>query len=481
MTYQFSKPVPPIKFIVTPVSRPANPVSVDLVVAPDKPSPWTPGKQVGDFLLKQSQDSLQMLVSLGKDDRIIPDTYRQAGGAVGKWLRQSGAEAVDFEVSIAEFEADPAPLQAFLEGILLGAYTFTTYKNDKGGSTPVSFHLRADKSSAGLRKLVEGVETLASIIYLARDWSHEPANVINPATLAERAIALAKYAGLKCTTLDMKALQEMGAGGIVDVGKGSKTPPQMIVLEYAGNKPPVDAKPVVLVGKALTFDSGGYSLKNSEGIQGMKYDKCGGVTVAAVLLAAAELKIKTPVIGIIGAAENMVSSEAYRPDDIITTLSGKTVEVISTDAEGRLVLADALTYAQKHFQASSIIDLATLTGGVMVALGRVRAGLMSNNDELAQDLFVAGEATHERLWRLPLDDDFFKLIKGDDADLKNSGGREAHCIMGGKFLEQFIEKGTSWAHLDIAAVADLPKDSPYSPKGATGFGIRLLMNYLENL
>jgi leucyl aminopeptidase len=238
---------------------------------------------------------------------------------------------------------------------------------------------------------------------------------------------------------------------------------------------------VILVGKALTFDSGGYSVKNSESIQGLKYDKCGGITVAATLLAAAELKVPTPVIGIIPAAENMVSGEAYRPDDIIKMLSGKTIEITTTDAEGRLVLADALTYAQKTYKSSAIINLATLTGGVLVALGRVRAGMMANNDELAEKLFAAGEATHERLWRLPLDEDYLTQIKGDDADLKNSGGREAHSIIGGIFLKEFIEDTTDWAHLDIAAVADLPKDTPYAPKGATGFGIRLLIHYLENL
>jgi len=481
MSYHFSLPELPIKFVLSSMESPANPVRIELVIAPKKASPWTPGKQVGDYLVKQTGDSLELLVSLGPGENVIPDTFRQAGGSVGKWLRQSGVTAIDFDIFISEFEADPAPLQAFLEGILLGAYQFRTYKKENDGAGVVSFHLRANKSSASLKKMVEHVEILAASIYLARDWSHEPANVINPETLAERAAALAKFAGLKCTVLNMNALEEMGAGGIVNVGKGSKTPPQLIILEYPGNKPAAGAKPVVLVGKALTFDSGGYSLKSTESIVGMKYDKCGGVTVAATMLAAAELKIKTPVVGIIGAAENMVSSEAYRPDDIITTLSGKTIEIITTDAEGRLVLADALTYAQRNFQPSAIIDLATLTGGVMVALGRVRAGLMTNDDTLSQHLFNAGEVTHERLWRLPLDEDYFKLIKGDDADLKNSGGREGHSILGGKFLEQFIEDDTSWAHLDIAAVADLPKDSAYSPKGATGFGIRLLLNYLENL
>jgi leucyl aminopeptidase len=238
---------------------------------------------------------------------------------------------------------------------------------------------------------------------------------------------------------------------------------------------------VVLVGKAITFDSGGYSLKNAENIQTMKYDKCGGVTVLATLQAAAELGLSTPLVGIVAAAENMVSDKAYRPDDILKTLSGKTVEITTTDAEGRLVLADALTYAQQKYQPRALIDLATLTGAVVVSLGHVRAGLFSNNDALAGQLFSAGEHTHECLWRMPLDDDYAKLIQGDDADLKNTGGREGGCIIAGAFLKEFVKDETPWAHLDIAGVADLAKDGPYSTKGATGFGVRLLVEYLENL
>jgi leucyl aminopeptidase len=283
------------------------------------------------------------------------------------------------------------------------------------------------------------------------------------------------------TVFDETQLAEMGAGGLLSVGKGSASQPRLIVMEYTGKGGQPDAKPVVLVGKAITFDTGGYSMKDVTGIQGMKYDKCGGVTVAAVMQAVAELQLDLPVVGIIAAAENMVSADAYRPDDILTMLSGKTVEIISTDAEGRLVLADALHYAQQNYQPRAIIDLATLTGGIVTALGRVRAGIMANNDDLVEQLTQAGEQTHERLWRMPLDDDYLKAIKGDDADLKNSGGREGHPIMGGIFLKQFVSDDVPWAHLDIAGVADTPKDMPYSRKGATGFGVRLLVKYLEGL
>ena len=214
---------------------------------------------------------------------------------------------------------------------------------------------------------------------------------------------------------------------------------------------------------------------------GMKYDKCGGLAVLGTVLAASRLKIKTPLVGIITAAENMISGESYRPNDIIKTLSGKTVEIISSDAEGRMVMCDALTYAQQKYQPRALIDLATLTGGVVVALGKVRAGIMTNDDALASALFDSGERVFERLWRLPLDDEYFDLIKGDDSDFKNAGGREAHPIVGGIFLKQFVFPETPWAHLDIAGAATTDKDLPYSPKGATGFGIRLLVDYLEHL
>ncbi len=255
----------------------------------------------------------------------------------------------------------------------------------------------------------------------------------------------------------------------------------MIILEYPGSGKGKGQAPVALVGKAITFDTGGYSLKDTANIQTMKYDKCGGLSVLAIVKAAVDLELETPLVAVICAAENMISGGAYRPDDILTSLSGKTIEIVTTDAEGRLVLADGLTYVQRNFKPRAVIDMATLTGGVVTALGRVRAGMMTNDDALAAQLSAAGDATHERLWRLPLDEDYDAQIKGDDADIKNSGGKEAHPVIGGIFLKQFVEVGTKWAHLDIAGVADVPKDLPYSQKGATGFGIRLIVKYLEGL
>ncbi|HPH94504.1 MAG TPA: leucyl aminopeptidase [Anaerolineaceae bacterium] len=452
---------------------------ISLAPAAEKPAPGLPGPEAGDTFLSQKDGQAVLMVSLGKAAKISLETLRRTGGAIARWLAKNKvAEANLALADLNEIKLEGAP-SALFEGLLLGAYQFTHYKSAEDARPTVSaVHIIAG-TPGKIKPLVERAATLCKMVNMAREWGHEPANVINPVTLAERAQAVAAEYHLKCTVLDDKQLEAMGAGAIVAVGQGSKTPSRLIILEYPGTDSSL--KPVVLVGKALTFDSGGYSLKGVENIVTMKYDKCGGMAVIGTLLAAAALKIKTPLVGVIGASENMVSDQAYRPDDIITTLSGKTVEIITTDAEGRLVLADALTYAQRNFQPRALIDLATLTGGVVTALGRVRGGLMSNNPELVQQLMASGEATFERLWQLPLDDDYLKSTKGEEADLKNSGGREGHPIMGGIFLKQFVSDEIPWAHLDIAGTADSNKEMPYCPKGATGFGIRLLIHYIESL
>lgn len=452
--------------------------------APEKPQPGLPGKKPGDLIVVDKAGSGQeVLVSLGKAEQFSLEMVRRAAGLLGKWLAGSGAEELGIDLDSLQAAggniAQDELAEAVLVGLRLGAYRFEQYKrSDEPGTTAVVGLLSGDKAHADAN-LVERTAAVTDAVIFARDLSHQPANVINPVTLAERAAEVAERSGLGIRVIDEREMAEMGAGAILAVGKGSQTPPRLIVLTYPGTDS--SQPPVALVGKAITFDTGGYSVKSTEGIVGMKYDKCGGVTVLATLQAAAALKIKTPLVGVIAAAENMISGEAYRPDDIITTLSGKTVEIISTDAEGRLVLSDALTYTQREFKPRAVIDLATLTGGVIVALGRVRGGLLANDDELAQALFEAGEKSGERLWRLPLDDEYSLNMKGDDADLKNSGGREGHCILGGAFLKAFIEDGTAWAHLDIAGMADNNKDQPYAPKGASGFGVRLLIEYLEGL
>lgn len=455
--------------------------SLEFLPLVEPAAPGQPGKSVGEVFIHSANGGQKILVSLGDPKKLKTDTFRQAGGAAAKWMIQNQIAAVDLASDNLDRIEIPGAVSALIEGLFLGGFQFLSYKTpeEKTSKTPI-VQIRTTNPSE-YEKILLHAQTLCEYVNLERTWGHEPANIINPITLAERVAALAVELGLACTILDEKELEKMGAGGIVNVGKGSNTPSRMIILEYPGKPGSDQEKPVVLVGKAITFDTGGYSLKGVDNIVGMKYDKCGGITVAATLAAAAKLGLRRPIIGIIAASENMISGGAYRPDDIIRMLSGKTVEIISTDAEGRLVLADALALAQQKYSPRAIIDLATLTGGVLVALGRIRAAIMGNNQELIQNLIQSGEATQELLWQLPMDDDYAKSIKGDDADIKNSGGREGHAILGGMFLKQFVSDDIPWVHLDIAAVADTPKDLPYCPKGATGFGIRLLIHYLENL
>jgi leucyl aminopeptidase len=458
-------------------------IRIVTAVAPKNISPDTPGKEVGEIRFNSTEQ--KALVSLGQKEKINLETFRRAGGALAKWITKNKVTEAGIEAaSFADYGLPPDQIAfALTEGLLLGSFRFDKHKSKK--DEPVSaIAYFLDES---LKQTIEQAAIICEATNLARAWAHEPANVINPVSLAERVQELAGEVGLKCTILDDKQLIEMGAGAIVAVGQGSANPSRLIVLEY---QPPalsrdeagIEASPIALVGKAITFDTGGYSIKTTDGMVGMKHDKCGAMAVLGAIIAAARLKINTPVVAVLAAAENMISEVAYRPNDILKTLSGKTVEIISTDAEGRLVLCDALTYAQQRFKPRAMINLATLTGGVVVALGSTRAGLFSNSEELSQALFNVGEQVHERLWRLPLDEDYFELLKSEDADFKNSAGvRKAHPIVGGIFLKQFVNDETPWAHLDIAGVSDWDREMPYCPKGASGFGVRLLVEYLRRL
>ena len=452
-------------------------IRIILAEAPKEVSPSTAGKEVGDVRFNPADQTAT--VSIGVKEKASMETFRRAGGAIAKWIAKNKVtEAAIDPASFLILDQDPGQIAfALAEGLLLASFRFEKHKSKKEESTQATVYFLNEN----LKAVLERASIICEATNLTRAWAREPANVINPVTLAERVQELAKEVGLKCTVLDDKQLKEMGAGAIVAVGQGSATPSRMIVLEY---QPSVksEAQPVALVGKAITFDTGGYSIKNTLGMVGMKYDKCGAMAVVGTMVAAAKLKLPLPVVGVLAASENMISDIAYRPNDILTTLSGKTVEIISTDAEGRLVLSDALAYAQKTFDPRVMIDLATLTGGIVTALGENRAGMFATDDELANALFAAGETTHERLWRMPLDEEYFDLIKSIDADMKNSAGvAKASPIVGATFLKQFVEDKTPWAHLDIAGVSDWDNEKPYCPKGASGFGVRLLVEYLSGL
>ena len=448
-----------------------------LAEAPKEVSPTTTGKEAGDVRFNPTNETAT--VSIGAKEKATMETFRRVGGSIAKWIAKNKVtEAAIDPASFLILEQDPGQIAfALAEGLLLASFRFEKHKSKKEEPAPATVYFLNENLKAAL----ERATIICEATNLARAWGHEPANVINPVTLAERVQELAKEVGLKCTVLDDKQLKEMGAGAIVAVGQGSANPSRLIVLEY---QPSVksEAQPVALVGKAITFDTGGYSIKTTLGMVGMKYDKCGAMAVVGTMVAAAKLRLPLPLVGVLAASENMISDIAYRPNDILTTLSGKTVEIISTDAEGRLVLCDALAYAQKTFDPRVMIDLATLTGGIVTALGENRAGMFATNDELANALLKAGETTHERLWRMPLDEEYFDMIKSVDADMKNSAGVvKASPIIGATFLKQFVEDKTPWAHLDIAGVSDWDNEKPYCPKGASGFGVRLLVEYLSGI
>jgi leucyl aminopeptidase len=420
-------------------------------------------------------------VSLGEKGRVERHTIRKAAMKAARWAYGRGFARVGIDGGgLAPLGIEGAGATA-LEGFLMGTFEYTRMKSDVPQGPIPALSLLIERPDPDLERRVSQIERIVASANMAREWAHEPPNVVNPVSLAERCRILADERGLKIQVFDEAELAEMGAGAILAVGMGSGTPPRLIILEWPGEPEAGDSPPTAVVGKTITFDTGGYSLKTRDGMLGMKYDKWGGMAVAGVMRAAADLGLKNRVIGVIAAAENALSERAYRPNDIVRTLSGKTVEVISTDAEGRLVLADALTYVERTYRPRAAIDLATLTGGVVVALGPYRAGLMSNDDALCQALSAAGERTHERLWRLPLDEDYFKLIKGYDSDLRNSGGRQAQPITAGMFLRQFVEPEIPWAHIDVAGVATVKEYKVHSPQRATGFGVRLLADYLLSL
>ncbi|MGB9594165.1 MAG: leucyl aminopeptidase, partial [Anaerolineae bacterium] len=317
---------------------------------------------------------------------------------------------------------------------------------------------------------------IAEAVNWARDLVNQPANYATPSILADEARRMAKTYGLKFQALGPAEMRTLGMGALLGVAQGSAQEPRFIILEHNGRSD--DPSPIVLIGKGLTFDSGGISIKPSEGMEKMKGDMAGAAAVFGAMRAVAALKIPRRVIGLVPATENLPSGTAYKPGDVLKAITGKTIEVISTDAEGRLILADALGYAQRY-QPVGVVDLATLTGSCVVALGTFVAGLFANDDALAARIEAASKATNEKVWRMPMWDEYAEQIKSDVADVKNTGGRPAGSITAAKFLEKFAEN-MPWAHLDIAGPAAAEKDGPYQPKGGTGFGVRLLVQMLRD-
>jgi leucyl aminopeptidase len=420
-------------------------------------------------------------VGLGKAEELTAESWQTFGGtacaALGGGTDKQAAIAVDVPDGAAVPAAAAAANAGF--GALLRGYRFDKYrtrekKEDKPALSRIE--IRAGEP-ADAKKAFAPLQAVAEGIALTRDLVSEPANVLHPESFAKEAGKLEKL-GLKITVLGEKEMRKRGMGSLLSVGNGSARESQLVVMEWAGGKE--KEAPVAFVGKGVCFDSGGISLKPAASMEDMKWDMGGAGVVTGLMAALAGRKAKVNAVGLIGLVENMPSGTATRPGDVVTSLSGQTIEVINTDAEGRLVLADVLTYAQAEYKPSRIIDLATLTGAIIIALGSEHAGLFSNDDALSEALTKAGTAVSEKLWRLPLNDAYDKQLKSDIADMKNVGGREAGSITAAQFLKRFIENDTPWAHIDIAAVTWSKKDTALAPKGGTAFGVRLLDRFVAD-
>ena len=417
------------------------------------------------------------VVGMGKSDEFDAEKAREAAGEIACQLRDLGVKTIAIPTPS---DAPPEMIQAATEGSLLALYQFNQHKteglDDVKELDAITFLVSDEDGISTLEAAVALGSAIARGTMLARDLSNQPGNKLTPTILAEKAQEVADGTGLTCEIFDLAKLKEKGFGTLIAVAQGSQEEPRFITLEYIpdGEK----RETVVFVGKGITFDSGGISLKPGKGMEEMKHDMSGAAAVLGAMQVIGNIKPNLHVVGLIAASENMPSGTAIKPGDVVTSYSGKTVEIINTDAEGRLVLADALGYAGRY-EPQAVIDLATLTGAVIVALGNFTAGMMGTDQDLMNRLQAAGEKTHERVWQLPLWDDYDEQIKSDTADAKNIGDGTAGTIAGAVFLKKFAE-GYPWVHLDIAGTAWDMKGSSYVPKTASGFGVRLLVQLAQD-
>ncbi|MBL0933917.1 MAG: leucyl aminopeptidase [Rhizobiaceae bacterium] len=413
-----------------------------------------------------------VVLGIGKPSALDEQAWLKIGGAVQAAGRK--AKKVTVVVDVAGAQANAVDAAQLAMGILLRAYTFDKYKtrkdeaNGENDKEPAFVVTCADPQAA--KKKFAELEGIAGGVLLARDLVNEPANILGPVEFAAKAKELESL-GVEVEILDAPAMDKLGMGALLGVAQGSERPARLVVMKWNGGK--AKDKPVAFVGKGVVFDSGGISIKPAAGMEDMKGDMGGAAAVTGLMHALAARKAKANVVGIIGLVENMLDGKAQRPGDIVTSMSGQTIEVLNTDAEGRLVLADALWYCNDRFEPRFMINLATLTGAILIALGQHHAGLFSNNDELAGRLYEAGQATGEKVWRMPMGPDYDKLIDSKNADMKNIGGRHAGAITAAQFLQRFV-KDTPWAHLDVAGTAMGSPTNEISQTWASGYGVRLL-------
>lgn len=445
----------------------------------------------GDFLGKEGETVLLypenhketrvLLLGLGELESITTESLRRAFSMAAKAIQKVSASSINVYVPELLHLTDEQLFRGVSEGIFLTNYRFHELKGEKAKKEAkkmieqVSFISRSKKAKA----VVEKCLSICQGVHEARDMVNGNADEINPQYLAEWTKKLAKgNSHIKVTILDKKKLEKEGFGLLLAVGRASVHEPCLIVAEYQGN--PQSKDKTMLVGKGVTYDTGGLNLKPTGSMETMKCDMGGAASVLATLGVASRLKLKVNLVVIVPATENSIASESYKPGDVYKSYLGKNVEIGNTDAEGRLILADALAYGIEHYKPTRVIDLATLTGAIEIALGSECSGLFSNNDALADALIRAGSETFERVWRMPLHEEYKDLLKSDIADMKNHGGRAGGSITAAQFLHAFVGK-TPWAHLDIAGTAYLNEPKRYNPKFGTGVGVRLLVDLLESL
>jgi leucyl aminopeptidase len=416
------------------------------------------------------------IAGAGKRDKFDANEMRKAVGTAVRSLKGRSLRRLHLWVEQPEFA------QAAVEGAILGDFEPDQLKTDpkKNEKRLESFTLAVAKSSPELKTALERGRIVAEAQNFSRELKNEPANQLTPLVLAERARKMAADFGLECEILDEGRMRQLGMGSLLGVAQGSDNPPALIILRYVPEKAK-GTDHLGLIGKGVTFDTGGVSIKPADGMEKMKYDMGGGATVIGAMRAIAQLKPNVRITALVPTVENMVSGRAQRPGDIVTSLSGKTVEVLNTDAEGRLILIDAITYAIR-LGCTHLVDAATLTGAIVVALGHIHIGAFTNNEEFLKRVTAAGKSGGERIWHMPLDDDYKEYLKSPFADLPNIGGRWGGAITAAKFLEEFVE-GKPWVHLDIAGTAWLDDGKPFMAKGPSGVPMRtfvdLAMNWAE--
>ena len=420
-----------------------------------------------------------LLVGVGeRDEYKAPQVAMLAGAATRHFLKKN----VKSFALASRFDGDAGDAAACAaQGVATSQFELDKYKtSDKKDKKLDTFAYFVEGGDAkDLKKALERGEIVGDSMNFARDLANEPPNILHPTEMARRAEKMAKDCGLKCEILDEKQMTKLGMGSLMSVSIGSEQPAKMIVLKYEPKKSTgKKGELLAIVGKGITFDTGGISIKPSEGMDAMKYDMSGGATVIGTMRAIGLLKPSVPVLGIVAAVENMPDGKASRPSDVVTAMTGKTIEILNTDAEGRLVLADAVAYAEKE-GATTIVDMATLTGAVIIALGDLNTAVLGNDQELVDDIIACGKEAGENFWQLPVSKEYSKLIKSEIADIKNVGaGRKAGTIAGASFIQEFI-KDAKWAHLDIAGTAWSDEAKPHQSKGPTAIAVRTLLKLVE--